>query len=685
MNRYPLWKYVVMLVALVIGLVYTLPNFFGEAPAVQVSSGKATVRLDSTTLAQVEAALASAQLKPTAVTFDNSQTNANIRVRLADTDTQLRVKDLLQKSLNTDPTDPQFIVALNLQSASPTWLSALHALPMYLGLDLRGGVHFLLQVDMAGALNKKLDSDASDVRTLLRDKNIRDGGVNRVNQSVVANFADTDTAAAALTLLNTSMTELQWVTQPNPEGGVQVVGTFTPAVQKAVQEAAIKQNITTLHNRVNELGVAEPVIQQQGADRIVVELPGVQDTAKAKDIIGRTATLEARLADPVNTHPNPNDPVPPGDELFTQGNAAPVLLRKQVIFTGDRIIDASSGFDEHQRPSVNIRLDSAGGRAVRSVSRDNIGKPMAMVLFEKGKGEVLTVATIQSELGDRFQITGQPTPQAAADLALLLRAGSLAAPMDIIEERTIGPSLGADNIKKGFHSVVWGFVAIAVFMIAYYMLFGVISMIGLSVNLLLLIAILSMLQATLTLPGIAAIALALGMAIDANVLINERVREELRNGAPPQLAIQNGYAHAWATILDSNVTTLIAGLALLAFGSGPVRGFAVVHCIGILTSMFSAVFFSRGLVNWWYGGKKKLKSLAIGQVWKPAAAGTAAALTDDDAATDTARALAANSAAAAKAKAANAANAAKAPARAKPVVRRRNEPGSAPRKPGSSR
>jgi preprotein translocase subunit SecD len=680
MNRYPLWKYVVMLVALVIGLVYTLPNFFGEAPAVQVSSGKATVKLDSTTLSQVEAALASAQIKPTAITFDNSQTNANIRVRLTDTDTQLRVKDLLQKSLNADPTDPQFIVALNLQSASPSWLSALRALPMYLGLDLRGGVHFLLQVDMAGALNKKLDSDASDVRTLLRDKNIRDGGVNRVNQSVVVNFADTDTANAALKLLNTGITELQWATQPNPEGGVQVVGTFTPAVQKAVQEAAIKQNITTLHNRVNELGVAEPVIQQQGSDRIVVELPGVQDTAKAKDIIGRTATLEARLADPVNTHPNPNDPVPPGDELFTQGNQTPVLLRKQVIFTGDRIIDASAGFDEHQRPSVNIRLDSAGGRAVRSVSRDNIGKPMAMVLFEKGKGEVLTVATIQSELGDRFQITGQPTPQAAADLALLLRAGSLAAPMEIIEERTIGPSLGADNIKKGFHSVVWGFAAIAVFMIAYYMLFGVISMIGLSVNLLLLIAILSMLQATLTLPGIAAIALALGMAIDANVLINERVREELRNGAPPQLAIQNGYAHAWATILDSNVTTLIAGLALLAFGSGPVRGFAVVHCIGIMTSMFSAVFFSRGLVNVWYGGKKKLKSLAIGQVWKPTPAGAAAALTDDDAATDTARAIAANNAAAAKA------NAAKAPARSgKPVVRRRNDPGTAPRKPGSSR
>ena len=678
MNRYPLWKYVVMLVALVIGLVYTLPNFFGEAPAVQVLSGKATVKLDSGTLAQVEAALAANQIKPDEVTFDNAVANANIRVRVGDTDTQLRVKDLLQKALNSDPSDPQFIVALNLQSASPHWLTALHALPMYLGLDLRGGVHFLLQVDMAGALNKKLDSDASDARTLLRDNNIRDGGVNRVNQSVVVNFSDQSVADSASAQLAKGVSELQWVTQPAASGGYQVVGTFSPAVQKTVQDAALKQNITTLHNRVNELGVSEPVIQQQGSDRIVVELPGVQDTAKAKDIIGRTATLEARLADPVNLHPNPGDPVPPGDELFTQGNQVPVLLRKQVIFTGDRIIDASAGFDEHQRPSVNIRLDSAGGRAIRSVSRDNIGKPMAMVLFEKNKGEVLTVATIQSELGDRFQITGQPTPQAATDLALLLRAGSLAAPMDIIEERTIGPSLGADNIRKGFHSVVWGFAAIAVFMIAYYMLFGVISVIGLSVNLLLLVAVLSMLQATLTLPGIAAIALALGMAIDANVLINERVREELRHGAPPQLAIQNGYAHAWATILDSNVTTLIAGLALLAFGTGPVRGFAVVHCIGIITSMFSAVFFSRGLVNLWYGGKKKLKSLAIGQVWRPDAVavdGAAAYLENSDADTSTAQAISATATA----------TKAKTPARpGKPVVRRRDA-GSTPRKPGSSR
>ncbi|TAM55166.1 MAG: protein translocase subunit SecD [Paraburkholderia sp.] len=683
MNRYPLWKYVLMAVALVIGLLYTLPNFYGEAPAVQVLSGKATVKLDTSTYAEVEAALAANQIKPDDITVDTASANANIRVRLKDTDTQLRVKDVLQKALNPDPNDPQYVVALNLQSASPRWLTALHALPMYLGLDLRGGVHFLMQIDMAGALNKRLDSDASDARTLLRDKNIREGGVNRVGQSVAIAFADQATADAARAELTRAVTELQWTTQAAAAGGVQVVGTFAPAQQRAVEEAAVKQNITTLHNRVNELGVAEPVIQQQGADRIVVELPGVQDTAKAKEIIGRTATLEARLADPVNTHPAPGEAVPPGDELFTEGAQAPVLLRKQVIFTGDSIIDASAGFDEHQRPSVNIRLNSSAGRAVASVSRDNIGKPMAMVLFEKGKGQVLTVATIQSELGDRFQITGQPTPQAATDLALLLRAGSLAAPMDIIEERTIGPSLGADNIKKGFDSVIYGFAAIAVFMVAYYLLFGLVSVIGLSVNLLLLIAVLSMLQATLTLPGIAAIALALGMAIDSNVLINERVREELRHGAPPQLAIQNGYAHAWATILDSNVTTLIAGLALLAFGSGPVRGFAIVHCIGILTSMFSAVFFSRGIVNAWYGGKKKLKTLAIGQVWRPAGAEAmaysqpqASLGVDADADTDTMRATKAI-AAQPKSKGGRSGP--------KPVLRNRARENAAPRKPGSSR
>lgn len=613
MNRYPLWKYIVILVALAIGIIYTLPNFFGEAPAVQVSSAKATVKVDLSMQKRVEEVLAQSQLQPDGVFFDLSGQSGSVKARFRTTDEQLKAKDALTRALNPDPADPTYVVALNLLSGSPRWLTAMHALPMYLGLDLRGGVHFLLQVDMKGAVDKKLDSLSGDARTLLRDKNIRHGGIDRDGARLIVRFGSAADGDRARAVLADSLRELSFTMDGN-----NVVGTFTDAARKAVQDAAVKQNITTLHNRVNELGVAEPVIQQQGADRIVVQLPGVQDTAKAKDIIGRTATLEARLADnDAPRNPRPGDPVPFGSELFTQGNGAPVVLKKQVIFTGDRIESASAGFDQNQRPSVNIKLDAQGGRVLRDVSRENIGKPMGIVLFEKGKGEVLTVATIQSELGSSFQITGSYSTEAANDLALLLRAGSLAAPMDIIEERTIGPSLGADNIQKGFDSVAYGFGAIAVFMVLYYMLFGMFSVAALGVNLLLLIAVLSMLQATLTLPGIAAIALVLGMAIDANVLINERIREELRSGASPQMAIAVGFDRAWATILDSNVTTLIAGLALLAFGSGPVRGFAVVHCLGILTSMFSAVFFNRGLVNLWYGRKKKLQSVAIGQIWKP--------------------------------------------------------------------
>lgn len=618
MNRYPLWKYLVILMALAIGFLYTLPNFFGEAPAVQVSSGKATVKVDLATQKQVENLLAAANLKPDGVFFDLNGTSGSVRVRFADTDTQLKAKDVLTHGLNNDPTDPTYIVGLNLLSGSPRWLTSIHALPMFLGLDLRGGVHFLLQVDMNGALTKKLDSLAGDIRTQLRDKGIRHNGIERSGSTIAIKFGSPDDADRARSLLADSARELAFTVDKTADGAT-LTGTFTDAAKKEVQDNAVKQNVVTLHNRVNELGVSEPVIQQQGPDRIVVQLPGVQDTAKAKDIIGRTATLEARLADPNATGiPRATDPVPLGDELFTQGRGAPVLLQKQVIFTGDRINSASAGFDQNHNPSVDITLDGQGGRMLRDVSRDNIGKRMGIVLFEKGKGEVLTVATIQSELGSRFQITGIGTVESSSDLALLLRAGSLAAPMEIIEERTIGPSLGADNIKKGFDSAAYGFAAISVFMVLYYMLFGLFSVVALGVNVFLLIAILSMLQATLTLPGIAAIALALGMAIDANVLINERVREELRNGASPQMAIAAGFERAWATILDSNVTTLIAGLALLAFGSGPVRGFAVVHCLGILTSMFSAVFFNRSLVNLWYGRKKKLQGLAIGQVWKPA-------------------------------------------------------------------
>lgn len=616
MNRYPLWKYLVIAVALLIGAIYTLPNFFGEAPAVQVSAGKVTVKIDLGTQERITQILSNAQIQPKGIQFERIGANGTIKIRLDSTDNQLKVKDTLQKALNPDSNDPSYVIALNLISNTPAWLSSMGAMPMYLGLDLRGGVHFLLQVDMRGALQKKIESLSADARSQLREKSIRHSGVERHNDSIIIKFAKEDEALAARLLLNKNIPDLEFNSQKSADG-FKLVGEFKASAIKEVQENAVKQNITTLHNRVNELGVAEPVIQQQGQDRIIVQLPGVQDTARAKDIIGRTATLESRLADPVKTYLLSGELPPPGSDVFKTGDGRQVVFKKSVIFSGDRITSASAGFDNNQRPSVNITLDSAGGRVMQEVTRENIGKPMGMILFEKGRGEVLTVATIQSEFGSKFQITGQPSTESANDLALLLRAGSLAAPMEIIEERTIGPSLGADNIAKGFNSVIYGFCAIAIFMIAYYLLFGAFSVIALAVNLFLLVAILSMLQATLTLPGIAAMALALGMAIDSNVLINERIREELRSGASPQAAIATGFEKAWGTILDSNITTLIAGVALLAFGSGPVRGFAVVHSLGILTSMFSAVFFARGLANLWYGRKKKLEKLSIGQVWRP--------------------------------------------------------------------
>lgn len=616
MNRYPLWKYLVIAVALLIGAIYTLPNFFGEAPAVQVSAGKVTVKIDLGTQERITQILSNAQIQPKGIQFERIGANGTIKIRLDSTDNQLKVKDTLQKALNPDSNDPSYVIALNLISNTPAWLSSMGAMPMYLGLDLRGGVHFLLQVDMRGALQKKIESLSADARSQLREKSIRHSGVERQNDSIIIKFAKEDEALAARLLLNKNIPDLEFNSQKSADG-FKLVGEFKASAIKEVQKNAVKQNITTLHNRVNELGVAEPVIQQQGQDRIIVQLPGVQDTARAKDIIGRTATLESRLADPVKTYLLSGELPPPGSDVFKTGDGRQVVFKKSVIFSGDRITSASAGFDNNQRPSVNITLDSAGGRVMQEVTRENIGKPMGMILFEKGRGEVLTVATIQSEFGSKFQITGQPSTESANDLALLLRAGSLAAPMEIIEERTIGPSLGADNIAKGFNSVIYGFCAIAIFMIAYYLLFGAFSVIALAVNLFLLVAILSMLQATLTLPGIAAMALALGMAIDSNVLINERIREELRSGASPQAAIATGFEKAWGTILDSNITTLIAGVALLAFGSGPVRGFAVVHSLGILTSMFSAVFFARGLANLWYGRKKKLEKLSIGQVWRP--------------------------------------------------------------------
>ena len=616
MNRYPAWKYAILVVALMIAALYTLPNFFGEAPAVQVSSAKASVKVDSTTAARVEQALKDANIKADLVSLEGN----SVKARFGDTDTQLKAKDAIEKALLTDPASPSYIVALNLLSRSPAWLTALNARPMYLGLDLRGGVHFMLQVDMQAALTKKAESLAGDIRLAMREKNVRHGGISRAGQTIEIRLRDTATLEAAKKIFQDQFPDL--LPTESPDGSeFRLVARIKPEAARLVQEQALKQNQVTLHNRINELGVAEPVIQQQGLDRIVVQLPGVQDTAKAKDILGRTATLEMRLVDESaegRAAESGAGAVPFGSERFLERDGRAVIVKKQVILTGESLTDAQPGFDSQtQQPKVDLTVDAKGGRIMRDTSRENVKKRMAIVLFEKGKGEVLTAPVIQSELGNRFQISGSMNVNEANDLALLLRAGSLAAPMEIIEERTIGPSLGAENISKGFQSVAWGFLVIVAFMAGYYMLFGLFSGLALAVNLLLLVAALSMLQATLTLPGMAAMALALGMAIDSNVLINERVREELRNGAAPQAAIHTGYERAWATILDSNITTLIAGLALLAFGSGPVRGFAVVHTIGILTSMFSAVFFSRGLVNLWYGQQKKLKSVSIGTVWRP--------------------------------------------------------------------
>jgi preprotein translocase subunit SecD len=622
MNRYPVWKYAILLIAMLLGVVYTLPNFFGEAPAVQVSSSKATIKVDTSTLQKVEDALKTAAVNPQSVSLEGS----SVRARFQSTDEQLKAKDAIQKALTPEGTDPQFVVALNLVSRSPAWLTALHASPMYLGLDLRGGVHFMLQVDMQAALTQRVESLAGDLRSIMREKDIRHGGISRNGQSIEIRLRDAQQQDAANKLITEQFADLQ-AREVNNGTEFSLVVSIKPEAARKVQDQALKQNITTLHNRINELGVAEPVIQQQGLDRIVVQLPGVQDTAKAKDILGRTATLEVRMVDEsteARAAEQAGGIVPFGAERYMERDGRPLIVKKQVVLTGDNLTDAQPGFDgQTQEPVVNLTLDAKGARIFKDVTRDNVGKRMAIILFEKGKGEVVTAPVIRAEIGGgRVQISGRMTTAEANDTALLLRAGSLAAPMEIIEERTIGPSLGAENIAKGFNSVTWGFLVIVAFMVIYYAMFGLFSGIALGVNLLFLVAILSMLQATLTLPGMAAMALALGMAIDSNVLINERVREELRNGVSPQAAIHAGYDRAWATIFDSNITTLIAGVALLAFGSGPVRGFAVVHCIGILTSMFSAVFFSRGLVNLWYGGQKKLKSVSIGTVWRPEA-GTA--------------------------------------------------------------
>jgi preprotein translocase subunit SecD len=612
MNRYPAWKYILIAIALVVGIFYTLPNFFPEVPAVQVSTSKASVKIDAGTLQTVEDALKAAD-----VPFNGALLDSNgVKVRLPDPDTQLKARDVLQQKFGDN-----YIVALNLLSTSPRWLASIGALPMYLGLDLRGGVHFLLQVDMKAALDKAADRYLTDVRSLLREKKVLYSGIAREGQNVAVRFRDSGERNKAYNEISASFPDLQL---NNVDGGsdFKLVAGLKPEAQKRIQEGAVQQNITILRNRVNELGVAEPIVQQQGADRVVVQLPGVQDTTRAKDIIGRTASLEIRMVDddPTAQQMALSGQVPLGDDKLTEPSGTPILVKRQVVLTGDRISDAQPGFDgRNNEPAVHVNLDAAGARIFKEVTRENVNKRMAILLVEKGKAEVITAPVIREEIGGgRVQISGRMNTREANDIALLMRAGALAAPMEIVEERTVGPSLGKDNIEKGFDSVLYGFIVLALFIIAYYQLMGVISVISLAINLLLLIAILSMLQATLTLPGIAAVALTLGMAIDANVLINERIREELRWGDTPHAAIQAGYERAWNTILDSNVTTLIAGLALLIFGSGPVRGFAVVHCLGIMTSMFSAVFVSRGLVALVYGGRKKLVKISIGQIWKPA-------------------------------------------------------------------
>ncbi len=624
MNRYPLWKYLIMIVAVVIGFFYTVPNIFPQVPAVQVSTNKTAVRLDAALLERVEKTLKTAGVAIASSELDPAN-GVHVRFAKGDSDSQVKAKELLLKDLNNGVADGtgNYIIALTSESTTPHWMQNLNAKPMALGLDLRGGVHFLMQVDMKGALDRAADRNASDIRSLMREKKIQYGGVDKSGETIAVKFSDPAQREKASREISDSNRDLL-IKEDGAAQDLRLVITLKEEAKKKLADSAIEQNQKVLGNRINALGLTEPIIQRQGADRIVIQVPGASDPARLKDVIGRTGTLELRMVEADNSKNSAalqaaqNGNVPYGTELMNDRDGGQILVKKQYVITGERINGAEPAFDgQSNQPIVRVSTDGQGARVLRDVTGQNIGNRMAIVLIEKGKPEVITAPVIQGELGSNFQISGRMTTRETSDIALLIRSGSIAAPMEIIEERSVGPSLGAENIERGFNSVMWGFVALAAFICVYYMVMGLISTLALSVNLLLLIAILSMLQATLTLPGIAAIALTLGMAIDANVLINERIREELRRGLKPQEAISAGFDHAWATILDSNITTLIAGLALFMFGSGPVKGFAVVHCLGILTSMFSAVFFSRGIVNLVYGTKKKLEKISIGTVWRP--------------------------------------------------------------------
>jgi preprotein translocase subunit SecD len=628
MNRYPLWKYLLILAIVVPGLVYFLPNLYGEDPSIQISPTR-TTKVDATTLAQVELALKRAGLDAVASQLDEK----GIKLRFRDTEVQLKARDAAQRALGDN-----YTVALNLLPATPAWISVIHANPMYLGLDLRGGVHFLMQVDMVAALKKAEERYVDDLRTAMREKKVRYLTVTRLDSGgLEIRFREATERDKAREVIRRDLPELALVDGQRGDEYL-LTARLTEQATFEKRKFALEQNITALRNRVNELGVAEPIIQRQGDDRIVVQLPGIQDTAKAKELLGRTATLEVMMVDEehdlgaaLSGH------IPAGSKLYKDRRGRPILLKKQVIYSGDNIVDAAAGFDSQQGgPVVHITLDARGAAINQRITGESVGKRMAVVYIEiksetqldasgdpvlDASGdpvrkrvrveEVITAPVIREQIGKRFQITGMDSIEESRDLALLLRAGALAAPVEIVEERTVGPSLGAENIAKGFNSTLYGFLAIVAFMIFYYRVFGVISSVALAVNILLLVSVLSMLQATLTLPGIAGIALTVGMAIDANVLIFERIREELRAGNTPQAAIHSGYDRALATIVDSNITTLIAGLAMFWLGSGPVRGFAVTLCIGIVTSMFSAVMVSRAIVNLTYGRVQRLHKLSI--------------------------------------------------------------------------
>jgi preprotein translocase subunit SecD len=618
LNQYPVWKYLLIAVVLVFGAIYSLPNFYGKDPALVISPLRAN-QMDEQQLQQIETTLKSNNINY----VSHERLGDKLQIRFSDSESQLKATDQLKTLL-----DGKFIVAQNLAPATPDWLRSLNAKPMYLGLDLQGGIHFLMEVDMQAAIKKEKQRFVGEIKTDLRDRNIRHAGVN-LDKDIQIRFRSVELQQQALSFLSSKIRDLEFSeTEINGEPYLQAV--LREDAAETVKKAALTQNITTLRNRVNELGVAEPVIQQNGDRRIIVQLPGVQNPDEAKEILGATATLEVRLVDERN--PSVQDFVekgraPPGTQIFYDRDGRPVLLRKSVELTGESITHASSGFDSRSNePSVTINLDSRGGSRFDNFTKDHVKDSLAVIYIENkvktrlkdGKPvkirekveEVINVAVIQERLGRRFQITGIDSPAEARNLAILLRAGALAAPIEIIEERTIGPSLGQDNIDQGFNSVIIGFVLVLIFMAVYYKMFGLIANIALFLNLVIIMALLSMLQATLTLPGIAGIVLTVGMAVDANVLIFERIREEIRNGNSPQASIHSGYEKAFSTIADANITTLIAAVVLFSFGSGPIKGFAVTLSLGILASMFTAIMGTRAVINWIYGGKK-VKRISI--------------------------------------------------------------------------